>query len=377
MVAHGRPIRNHAHGISADLLEAPATSGALGCSTILACVMGRRPDRPPRQLLPISRLGSLWIWLVARPDRPVEPPELRSPGDGTGRLALCALPQPDRPWRARDHGVAAGCRHDGHVRSFLAVSRYNAAELVWSSAAAGGVAFSCKFTAILFPPILAAVWWVASAPTGTGSRSTSLGGWSWYMLGFMAVMLVTNLAVTGFACVPLSTTQGRHPTLEKWLSTAATAALSRFYEMPIPQDWVGFATQLHHQASGGASYLWGERRMSGWWYYYFVALAVKVPLGLWLLVSRGWHWRSSAKTQQFTRSHIELLPLVVLFFLGITAVGSSRNYGMRYLLPSGPLGHRLGVGPGRVQARDLAGPGRNARPCRLRSGRRANATPMS
>ena len=41
---------------------------------------------------------------------------------------------------------------------------------------------------------------------------------------------------------------------------------------------------MHHQASGGASYLWGERRMKGWWYYYFVALAVKVPLGFWLLV---------------------------------------------------------------------------------------------
>ena len=200
---------------------------------------------------------------------------------------------------------------------------------LWLSAAAGGVAFSCKYTAILFPPILAAVWWVALWRRREQRVINLTRRVVWYMLGFMAVMLVTNLAVTGFACVPLSTTQGRHPTLEKWLSTAATAALSRFYEMPIPQDWVGFATQLHHQASGGASYLWGERRMSGWWYYYFVALAFKVPLGLWLLVSARMALAKFGENQQFTRSHIELLPLVVLLFLGITAVGSSRNYGMR------------------------------------------------
>ena len=42
---------------------------------------------------------------------------------------------------------------------------------------------------------------------------------------------------------------------------------------------------MHHQAIGGASYLFGERRMNGWWYYYLVALAVKVPLGFWLLVA--------------------------------------------------------------------------------------------
>ena len=74
--------------------------------------------------------------------------------------------------------------------------------------------------------------------------------------------------------------EGQHPSLEKWLGAKAAQGIARIYETPLPQDWVGFATQMHHQASGGASYLWGERRMKGWWYYYFVALAVKVPLGL-------------------------------------------------------------------------------------------------
>ncbi len=43
------------------------------------------------------------------------------------------------------------------------------------------------------------------------------------------------------------------------------------------------------------------------------------------------------KENNSTKSHIDLLPLVFLLFLTITAIGSSRNYGMRYLLPLAPL----------------------------------------
>ena len=152
------------------------------------------------------------------------------------------------------------------------------------------------------------------------------------MLGFVTVMLFTNLIVTGFARIPLSTAQGHHPSLEKWLGPTATEEVARLYETPLPQDWVGFATQMHHQATGGSSYLWGQRRTNGWWYYYFVTLAVKVPLTFWLLVLARLALKRDA-----TRSNTDLLPTVFLLILTITAVGSTRNYGMRYLLPLAPL----------------------------------------
>ena len=108
------------------------------------------------------------------------------------------------------------------------------------------------------------------------------------------------------------------------------------YETPLPQDWVGFATQLHHQASGGPSYLFGERRMHGWWYYYLVAVGVKVPLTFWILIAARIAIRKRCRIDSFSLDD-DLLPLVFLVYMIITALGSSRNYGFRYLLPLAPL----------------------------------------
>src|SRR5262249_10198470 len=90
-----------------------------------------------------------------------------------------------------------------------------------------------------------------------------------------------------------------------------------------------------HQRSGGSSYLFGTRRMHGWWYYYFVALAVKVPLTFWLLVLGRVGLGLSGKLRSAGRDW--MLPVSIGLFLTIAALGSSRNYGLRYILPLAPL----------------------------------------
>ena len=40
---------------------------------------------------------------------------------------------------------------------------------------------------------------------------------------------------------------------------------------------------------------------------------------------------------RFPPDYNDLLPLVFLIYMGITAIGSSRNYGVRYVLPLAPL----------------------------------------
>jgi hypothetical protein len=136
-------------------------------------------------------------------------------------------------------------------------------------------------------------------------------------------MLLADWAITGFAVLPISERLGDHPSLRH-----APGAFARLVEVPIPQDGVGFLTQLRHQRSGGPSYLLGERRMTGWWYYYFLAMAVKTPPTFWLLV---------AGRLAIGRRGDTLLLVAMAAFLGITAAGSSRNYGVRYLLPIAPL----------------------------------------
>ena len=161
------------------------------------------------------------------------------------------------------------------------------------------------------------------------------------MLGFLLIMMVSNVIVTASDLIPLSTSRGHHPSIEKWLGSTASTHVARLYETPLPQDWVGFATQSHHQASGGASYLWGERRTKGWWYYYLVALAFKVPITFWLLAATRLaippQGNGNAGLIARSRSRCGLIPFVFVLYLTITAVGSSRNYGIRYLLPLAPL----------------------------------------
>ena len=75
----------------------------------------------------------------------------------------------------------------------------------------------------------------------------------------------------------------------------------------------------------------GERRLSGWWYYYPVALAVKVPLGLWVLVMARVAMSARGESKRADRGWVP--PVIVLLFLLAAVVGSKRNFGVRYLLP--------------------------------------------
>ncbi len=284
-----------------------------------------------RVLLPLVRLWSLSIWLVALLATALWSRSMYGPcamalaawlfALSPNLLAHGALVTMELPLVACTTGI---------FFCFWRFLRGDGWRYFWLAAALSGVSWSCKFTTVLYPPILGVVWWVDRWCVGDrGFWRVSLRVATW-MLGFTVVMLAANLCVTGFALLPLSSRTGSHPSVDgSW-----GHGLARLLELPLPQDWVGFAHQLRHQRSGGSSYLWGERRMHGWWYYYFVALAVKVPLTFWILVAarlgvarHGW--------PAVVRDRI--LPLSAGLFLAITAAGSSRNYGLRYLLPLAPL----------------------------------------
>jgi Dolichyl-phosphate-mannose-protein mannosyltransferase len=289
-------------------------------------------------LLPLVRLGSAWIWLVAFGFTAA----WARRSNGPRAMALAAWLFTLSP-NLLAHGalitmelplVAAVTVMFFLFRRFLETSHWR---WFWAAAAIGGVGFSCKFTMILFPAVLGVIWWVTRIREGEPHLLALTRRIAYSITGFLLVMLLADVVVTGFARLPLSSSEGNHPTVARWFGQRHAGLIGSLYETPVPQDWVGFLTQLHHQASGGPSYLLGERRMKGWWYYYLVALAVKVPPAFWLLVAARIMLQRRCTSGFPPHQPDMLLPLVIALYLGATAVGSSRNYGFRYLLPLAPL----------------------------------------
>ncbi|MDR3632534.1 MAG: glycosyltransferase family 39 protein [Isosphaeraceae bacterium] len=290
-----------------------------------------RPIEHQQALLPLVRLGGLWIWLVALLVTTAWSRALYGPRAmalaawlfalSPNILAHGALATMELPLVAATTGV---------FFLFWKFLRGDGRRYFWASAALAGVAWSCKFTTVLVPPILAVVWWAERWRDGQRRwlRLTAEVGLG--ILGFSAAMLAANFVVTGFALIPLSHAPGEHPSLAGRFGPTVQKWVSRAIELPMPCDWVGFATQVVHQRSGGSSYLLGARQATGWRHYYLVALAVKVPLSFWLF--------AVARARLRRRGPFDsMLPLVIALFLIITSLGSSRNYGVRYLLPLAPL----------------------------------------
>ena len=316
--------------------------------------------QPTRQaeLLPIARLGASWIWLaglalVAGWARRL---------NGPWAMALAAWLYVLSP-NLIAHGALVTMEAPlivATAATFLAFHGFlltGRRRWFWASAACAGLAFSCKFTAVVYPPILGVIWWLdgASRGEGLGAGLRRAGRVAVGMAAYVAALLVSDFALTDFALLPLSPTSGEHPSASGWFGPLGPLA-ARLYETPIPQDWVGFAAQVRHQASGGPGYLLGERRVGGWRYYYLVAAAVKVPLAFWLLAAC--RLRLDGARACLARLPDRMLLQAAILFMAVASLGSSRNYGVRYLLPMAPLAI---VWLSRLARRDATGPSRGRR----------------
>ena len=130
----------------------------LWCSTASATATGSTTrsarGRPPAAGAARRRSGSGWrrsAWSR------LEPPALRPARDGAGRLAVRAEPEPAGARPARHDGDPDPRGDDRRCSSSSGCSCGRAtAGPSWPRAVLGGLAFSCKFTAVLVPPILGA-----------------------------------------------------------------------------------------------------------------------------------------------------------------------------------------------------------------------------
>jgi Dolichyl-phosphate-mannose-protein mannosyltransferase len=285
------------------------------------------------QLLPLARISALWIWLAAFALVAWWSRRLYGPSAmvlatwwfavSPNLLAHGPLVTMELPILATTTAMALffwEFLRTGSRRAFVA------------SAAVGGLAFSCKFTAAIVPPILGLMWlicrWVDGDRRPARLALTVAAG----MFAYVAMMGLANVIVTAGATLPISNHTGTHPSLVGKLGRAERWA-RRAIESPIPQDWAGFVRQAILQKKGTASYLFGETRGTGWRYYYLVTLAVKVPLTFWLVMAM----RSALGGRIPTAGRAWMLPVAALTFVAIASLGSTRNLGYRYLLPIAPL----------------------------------------
>jgi hypothetical protein len=296
------------------------------------------PTGNQEKLLPVIRIGESWIWLVAFLVTVLWARRLY--GDRSMAMAAVlftispnllahgALSTMELPLIACTGAMFAlfwSFLENGKRRDF------------WATAAIGGLSMSCKFTTVLIPPILGLLWAIDLAIKPVEAESPGRV-WRWFgilrtvglgMVPFLAVMVASNLVVTGFSTIPLSARQGSHPMIEEKVPPRFEKFANDVFATSFPQDWVGFGNQLVFQINGGPSYLFGERRMTGWRHYYPVSMAVKVPLAFWILFVG----KLLMKRCEFRASREWVLPVILIAFLLIAMMGSKRNYGFRYLLP--------------------------------------------
>ncbi len=292
------------------------------------------PHRHEADLLPLARASALWIWLasfglVAAWSRCLYGPRAMVLASwwfalSPNLLAHGPLVTMETPIVASMTAMALGFwlfLRTGHRGAFVA------------SAVLGGLAFSCKFTAAVAPPIFGLLWLIQRWEEGERHLFRMASHVARGMAVYIAIMGLSDVVITGGAMLSISGQTGEHPSFSGKLGRAAERFISRAIETPIPQDWAGFVRQAVMQKLGGAGYLFGEVREMGWRHYYLVTLAVKVPLTFWLIVAlRG---ALSKRIPSVGRSW--MLPTAAVAFLAIASLGSTRNLGIRYLLPIAPL----------------------------------------
>ncbi len=196
-----------------------------------------------------------------------------------------------------------------------------------------GLALAIKFTALLLIPLYTLL---AVLELGLAARRGRRGAGraaSWGLPAFALTSLLTIHASFGF--------QGSlRPVGEFRLASSFAQSLQQrlpaALPVALPADYVlGFDAQKQDTESGEfGSYLMGRWSRDGWWYYNLVALGVKLPLPVLLLLL--------AAPVAWWRLRVEPLDaawvcLPVMLLLTVLAVWNRLDIGIRYLLPVFPL----------------------------------------
>jgi len=110
--------------------------------------------------------------------------------------------------------------------------------------------------------------------------------------------------------------------------------------VPFPRNYVlGIDIQKRDfENFGRESYLRGEFRDHGWWYYYLYALAIKVPIGYWIIFCLAFlhaFYHRASNNSGWRNGLLLAAPAIIILILVSSQTGF--NHHMRYVLPIFPF----------------------------------------
>lgn len=214
-----------------------------------------------------------------------------------------------------------------------------------------GLAELCKFTLLILYPLLPIIWLAYRIPEW---RAHALTWHNWLRQASMLIVLfLTSIFVINCGYV----FEGTFTPLEEFrfqttmftglesLDEVPPDGANRFtgtwlgsLPIPLPANMVqGIDTQRYDFERGLPSYLYGTWQDHGWWYYYLYALAIKTPLGTWLLIimalgvtifERNYNvaWRDEM---------VVIVPGLAIFIFVSSQTGFSVH--SRYVIPAMPF----------------------------------------
>lgn len=108
--------------------------------------------------------------------------------------------------------------------------------------------------------------------------------------------------------------------------------------VPLPRYYVlGMDQQKYDLERLDGSYLNGVFRRGGWWYYYLYGLAVKVPLGTWLLILGAVAAQGLRRAGAVPWKDEVVLLLPPLAVLAFVSSQTGFNHHLRYVMPAFPF----------------------------------------
>jgi hypothetical protein len=212
-----------------------------------------------------------------------------------------------------------------------------------------GLAELCKFTLLILYPILPLIWFLDRLAR---RRDRTWSDWLREAGTLMLIILISVYVVNcGYlfdgTCVSLQAFRFQTLLLTGCESpnSVPIQGANRFagtwlggLPVPIPAYMLqGIDTQRLDFERGVSSYLRGEWSAGGWWYYYLYALAIKLPLGTWLLVvtAIGMSCVSRRFSAAWRDEMVMLVPLVSILILVSSQSGFSVH--SRYVIPALPF----------------------------------------